>query len=146
MKDISMKELEVRQMLLPSLNWEYMGEAGQNAKKQNMVFARCGVCGHEQKIPKSLFFRKHCAVPCPGCRQKLVEKATGLEIDKYKIRFVNFDSDPLTCIIECMDCGRIYYDVRVDFLVLRRYKAELCSYKRYPKKDIPVVYFKGENK
>lgn len=141
MKEISMKELEVRQMLLPSCNWGYVRDKGQNERGQNIVLAKCGICGTEIDIPKSLFFRKICAVPCPGCRERLIKKALGLEIDKYRIIALNSSKDAITCIIECTHCGRLYYDVRLDYLVLRKYKVELCGCKRLPKKDKVPVYF-----
>ena len=146
MKEISMKELEVRQMLLPSCNWNYVRDMGANEKGQNIVLAKCGVCGTEINIPKSLFFRKICAVPCPGCRERIIKKALGLEVDKYRIIAVNSGKDPLTCTIECTNCGRLYYDVRLDYLVLRKYKVDLCTCKRLPKKDITPVYITKKEK
>jgi hypothetical protein len=143
MRDISLKELEVRNMRMYNNNWEYVRDLGQDDKGRNIVLGKCSACGREEVFPKALFFRKYLTVPCEGCRDKIMEKAVGLEVEKYVVRYVN-NSDPITCTIECTHCHRLYYGVRLDYLVLRRYKAELCSCKKLPKKDIVPVYFRKE--
>lgn len=125
--NISWKEIPIRELLMSTYNWQFIRDIPQQGSGVKYVLARCSKCGSEQAIPRSLFFRKLCMVPCNNCIKKVEELCLGFQVDDYKIISINIGTTPLKCTVKCMRCGTLKYDVDVNSLFFRKYKYELCD-------------------